>query len=170
VSERSTPREVGLSVGVGVFCGCTPFVGLHMWIALAAATVLRLNRLWSFVGSRVSFSVVYLWLTFTEIELAHRLRFGAWAPLAPRDALGHGRELIGDWFLGCVLVGLPLAVALGLATYLAMRRRADRAPSPVPLPGEAPPPFGLGLTDRTPGEPLPPTSESPRSAPPAPTR
>lgn len=57
--EHSTPREVGWSVGVGLFCGCTPFLGLHMWIALGLASPFRLNRLWAFLGSRVSSNVIF---------------------------------------------------------------------------------------------------------------
>jgi uncharacterized protein (DUF2062 family) len=157
LNEHSTPREVGWSVFVGVFSGCTPFLGLHMWVALALATIFRLNRLWAFLGSRVSSNVLFVWITFVEIELAHRLRAGAWASLAPREALNHGRELLGDWFVGSAFVGPALGGALGLAAYVAMVRRGNRAREERLIP-------------RTPDAPHPPTSESPRSAPPAPSR
>ena len=156
--EHSTPREVGWSVAIGVFCGCTPFVGLHMWMALGLATALRLNRLWAFLGSRISSNVILAWIAFAEIELAHRLRTGEWIPLAPADVLAHGWQLFdwhlfGDWLLGAVLVGAVLAALLGALAYgLARWRRPD-----VPL------------TPRTPEEPLPPSSGSRPSAPRAPT-
>jgi uncharacterized protein (DUF2062 family) len=147
-SEHTTPREVGWSVALGVFAGCTPLLGLHMWIALALATLFRVNRLWAFVGSRVSSNVLFVWIAFVEIELAHRLRLGTWAPLLPRDALTHGRQLLVDWFLGSMFVGAALGAALGGLAYAASRRR---------------------LTRRTPPESRPPTSESRPSEPPAPT-
>ncbi len=152
LNERSTPREVGWSVGVGVFSGCTPFIGAHMWIALGLATALRLNRLWAFLGSRVPSNVLLVGITFVEIELAHRLRAGAWAPLAWREALDHATAFVGDWFLGAALVGPALGAVLGLAAYATARRRA----------GVTPP--------RTPGEPLLPISESPPTAPRTPPR
>jgi uncharacterized protein (DUF2062 family) len=122
VNERSSPGEIGWSIGIGVLAGCTPLIGLHMWIALGLATLLRKNRLWAFVGSRVSSNVLLAFITFAEIELAHRLRAGVWAPLAPRQALAHGRELLLDWFLGSALVGPALACVLGVAAYAAVRR------------------------------------------------
>lgn len=152
--EHSTPREVGWSVGLGVFCGCTPFLGLHMWIALGLASLFRLNRLWAFLGSRVSSNVIFAWIAFVEIEAAHRLRTGEWAPLTPHEALTHGRALLHDWLLGAALVGALLGAVFGLLAYRAAL--GWRASHP------------LALTERTPAAPLPPSSGSPPSAPPAP--
>jgi uncharacterized protein (DUF2062 family) len=146
-NEHSTPAELALSVGVGVFAGCTPFYGLHMWAALGLATLFRLNRLWAFVGSRISFTPIFAWITFCEIEVAHRLRTGAWAPLAPRHVLDHARELLTDWMMGTLPVGLALGAVVAAVGY-ALARRVSR---------------------RSPGGPRPRSSECPPSAPPAPT-
>jgi hypothetical protein len=129
-NERSTPREVALSVGLGVFCACTPFVGLHMWIALGLATVLRLNRLWAFLGSRCIFFPILPVVTFAEIEVAHRIRTGGWLPLVPSEAVARGRELLVDWALGTLVVGGAIAaVAAGGAYAVALS---------WPAPGAAP--------------------------------
>ena len=126
VDEHSTPREVAWSLALGVFSGCTPFVGLHMWIALAVATIFRLNRLWAFVGSRVSSNVVFVWIAFAEIELGHRLAAGTWVSLVPREALAHGRELLLDWLLGAAIVGSVLAAIAGVVAYFVARRWRPR--------------------------------------------
>jgi hypothetical protein len=152
--EHSSPREVGWSVAVGVFCGCTPFIGFHMWLALALATLLRLNRLWAFLGSRISTNVIFAWLAYSEIQCAHRLRTGAWLPLSPRDALAQG-HVFGDWLVGSGLVGAALAAIFGLSAYVLARRWQSSR--------------GLRPPASTPPGPLPPSSESPPSAPPAPT-
>jgi uncharacterized protein len=152
--EHSTPWEVGWSVAIGVFCGCTPFIGFHMWMALGLATVFRLNRLWAFLGSRCSPNVVFAWIAFSEIEVAHRLRAGNWETLAPEDVLSHGRQLLGDWLLGSVLVGGAAAALLGLLAYRAACGWQRRHPAvKPPRPDAAPPP----------------SSGSRPSAPPAPT-
>jgi uncharacterized protein (DUF2062 family) len=145
-NEHSSPREVGFAVATGVFSACTPFLGFHMWIALALATVFRLNRLWAFLGSRISIVPVFLLISFCEIELGHRLRKGKWVAMSVHDALAHGRELGVDWALGTVLVGVALAAAVGLAAYGVARGWTK-------------------VTLRTPDAPLRPSSESPPSAP-----
>lgn len=136
-NEHSSPREIGWAVAIGVFSGCTPFVGLHMWIALALATLFRLNRLWSFLGSRISFTPLLAAIAFCEIESAHRLRTGSWVPLAPHEALNHGRELLSDWLLGTGIVGAAFASVVGVAAYFAacLWRRARTAPVIVDVVG-----------------------------------
>lgn len=162
-SERSTPREIGLSVGVGVFAGCSPFVGLHFWIALAAATMLRLNRLWAALGSRISSTPLLLGIAFCEIEFAHRVRTGVWVALSWHEAIGRGRELFADWLLGAVSLGSAIAAVLGFAAYLFARRwrgaSANGPASRLPFTSIA----------SKPSAPHPPSSESPPSTPPAPT-
>jgi uncharacterized protein len=152
--EHSSPGEVAWSVALGVFCGCSPFIGLHMWLALALASALRLNRLWAFLGSRISSGVLLAWIVFSEIELAHRLRTGAWLALSldpvSSFAFNRGWRLFGDWLLGWTMVGAPLATVLGFLA-LGAARRWQR------------------IRRHTPAAPRPPTSESPASAPPAPT-
>ena len=120
-NEHSTPSKVGLSVGAGIFSACTPFIGFHMWIALALATFFRLNRLWAFLGSRVSIVPVYLWISFCEIELGHRLRSGRWLRLSARDALSQGRAFWIDWGVGTLLIGGALAALGGLVAYRCAR-------------------------------------------------
>ncbi|MGO9833882.1 MAG: DUF2062 domain-containing protein [Polyangiaceae bacterium] len=148
--EHSTPREIGLAIAVGVFAGCTPFLGFHMWIALGLSTLLRLNRLWAFAGSRVSILPIFAWVGFCEIESAHRLRTGAWASLAPSEVVAHGAELLTDWLIGTVPVGGGLALLAGALAYAVARR----------WPGD--------VTPRTRAGSRPPSSESPPSAPPTP--
>ena len=132
-NEPTTPREIGWAIAVGVFAGCTPFVGLHMLIAIAIATVFRLHRLWAFAGSRISFAPLFAAITFCEIEGAHRLRRGSWLPLSRDDAVRHGADLMADWILGAALLGSVLAAVLGFAAYVgarvwqtSARRRSNR--------------------------------------------
>jgi uncharacterized protein (DUF2062 family) len=141
--ERATPFGIASSVAVGVFSGCTPFIGLHAGIALGAATLLRLNRLWAVVGSRVSFFLVLPFVVFAEIQTAHRLRTGAWAPLVASDALAHKGEWFLDWCVGAIPVGAALALVAGALAYVIASRRARftprmRAESPRPT-SESPP-------------------------------
>jgi uncharacterized protein len=163
--EHSTPREIAFAVALGAFVAFTPFIGFHIWIALGLASLLRLNRLWAVLASHISPPPVFLTVSFLEIEFAHRLRTGAWVPMAVHEVATHGRELIVDWLLGTPAVAGPIAACVGVGAYFAARRaaRATARATVTPLTPRKP------LTPRSPAGPPPPSSESPPSGPPAPT-
>jgi uncharacterized protein (DUF2062 family) len=152
-----------MSVAAGVFAGCTPW-GVHAAVALALATLLRLNRLWALLASRASILPVYLLVAFCEIEVGHRLRTGQSTHLSAADAFAHRSEFVTDWVVGTLPVGCALAAAAGLVSYACARVWA-RSPGRGPSSGAS---DGAVSWRRLDG-PRPPSSGSPTSAPPDPT-
>jgi uncharacterized protein (DUF2062 family) len=120
--EHSSPREIGLSVGVGAFVACTPLLGFHIWLALGFATIFKLNRLWAMIGSRLSTTPILLVTTFTEIQVAHRLRTGSWAAMTLHQAGARGPDLLLDWAFGSVIIGLGVGAIAGLVAMTLARR------------------------------------------------
>lgn len=138
-SERASPREIGWAVAVGVFAGCTPAFGLHGWLAVGFASVLRLNRLFAFLGSRISFFLVMPWITLAEIEVGHRLRTGEFADIAlDRDHIFRAAgDLLLDLLIGTVPVGAALAAPIGFLAFAISRFRANRQTKELPLQNES---------------------------------
>ena len=137
-NEHSSPRQIAWAVGIGVFAGCTPAVGFHGWVAVAMAALVRKNRLWAWVGSRVSNVLILPFIIFAELQIAHKARTGQWLALSIDEIKAHGAStLILDWFIGSLVVGLTLGVVLGLATYAfatwrESTKRGTLAPPPPP--------------------------------------
>ena len=132
-NERASPRQIGLAVGMGAFIGCTPALGFDGGLAVGVATLFRLNRLYCWVGSRLSNLITLPWIVLAEIQVAHRLRTGVWLELTTREVLDRGSELVADWLIGLVPVGVPLASAAGMGGYVIARwRQRTRAPLPLP--------------------------------------
>ena len=127
-SERASPREIGWAVAVGTFAGCTPAVGFHGVLALALASLFRKNRLFAWLGSRISNMLILPFIAIAEVQIAHVVRTGAWVTLDREHALEQGRTLLLDWSLGTLPVGSALACAMGgIAWALARRRDRKRA-------------------------------------------
>ena len=154
LDEHSAPHEIGKSVGVGVFAGCTPFGG-HAVVALGLATAFRLNRLWAFLASRTAIFPVYLAIAFAEIQAGHLVRAGARLQLSPAEAFARRYELATDWIIGTLLVGSALGMIAGLIAYACARCWHK------PPPGD--------VSSHTPGGPPRRSLGSPTSAPPDPT-
>ena len=126
LNERASPRQISVAVATGSFVGLTPAVGFHGGLALGVATALRVNRLWAFVGSRVSNPLTGPPIIFAQIQVAHRMRTGTWHPLAVDTVVSHAPELLLDWLVGLGVVGAPLSLVLGLIAFAWARARSYR--------------------------------------------
>ncbi len=125
-SERAAPHQVALALGLGAFVGSTPAVGFHGWLAVGAATALRLNRFYAFLGSRVSSPVVLPFIVLAEIELAHRVRCGAYVALDRHHVLAQAKTLLLDWTLGALPVGLLVGLLTGALGFAIAKVRDAR--------------------------------------------
>ncbi|APS00379.1 hypothetical protein BCY86_06565 [Pajaroellobacter abortibovis] len=130
--EQSSPAQLSLAVGLGVFIGCSPLVGLHGWLAIGGATLLRLNRLYCFLGSRIANFLTLPWIILAEIELSYRFRRGVCAPLDIVTIIDQAGELFLDWWIGFPLVGITLAFFVGSLTWFWLRRQALHRSSDIP--------------------------------------
>lgn len=147
-SERASPREIGWAVAIGVFAGCTPAVGVHGPLALGLASLFKKNRLFSWLGSRISNMLILPFIAIAEVQLAHRVRTGAWLDIDRDNALKRAGELVLDWCLGTIPVGIALGAIIGaMAWGLAHRREGrerrralEREGPPTPPPAALPRP------------------------------
>jgi uncharacterized protein (DUF2062 family) len=125
-SERATPREIGWAVGIGAFAGCTPAIGVHGPLAMGLATLARKNRLFAWLGSRISNMIMLPFIALAEVQVAHRLRTGAFLDLTRDNALEQAPNLLLDWCLGMFPVGGAIGVVMGFAAYAVAHRRDVR--------------------------------------------
>ncbi len=134
-SERASPREVGWAVFWGVLAGCSPAVSFHGPLAIGLATLLRKNRLWAWIGSRVSNVMILPFIAIGEIQLSHWARTGTFVQLAHDEVFRRAPELLLDWCLGTIPVGVALGAVFGLAAFAWARRRDARATPRAPASG-----------------------------------
>ena len=92
-SERAEPHQIGWAVGVGVFAACTPALGFHGPLALGLATLFRLNRLWAWIGSRLSNVITLPLVVYAEVQVAHRVRTGQWLAIDRTRLVAAGADV-----------------------------------------------------------------------------
>lgn len=133
-TERASPRQIASAVFIGGFIGCSPAIGFRGWISLAVATVLRQNRLFAWLTSQVLANMIVTPpIVVAEVQVAHRIREGTWVTIDRTRALEQAGDLILDWCLGTIPVGVAVggvlaALAYGLAV-LRDRRKSRAAAS-----------------------------------------
>lgn len=116
---RGNPKEIALGFALGILVGMTPFMGLHMAIAVPLAALLKWNKfsaaLAVWISNPLSAPVVYgiAYYVGTKvlfIENGYQLptQFNLDALLY---TLRSAPEIIGILLVGGLVVGFPLAVA-----------------------------------------------------------
>lgn len=132
---HETPRRLGLAVGVGVLCGCSPFLGFQTLIALAAAFLFRLNKLAVLIGLQISVPPITPVVVLAGLELGELLLHGKSISLTLTQlrAMG-GKELMARFFVDLTVGGLTLGLVCGailgaVAEWWIIRRRARARPA-----------------------------------------
>jgi len=119
-TEHNTPGQVGGAVGVGLFLGTLPLYGIHFPLCLAAAWLLKLNKITVYVAANISIPPIAPFLIAGGIALGETLRFGQIRPLDMDQAQGFiaGLALLSgelpSLFLSCLLGDAVIGAVLGL--------------------------------------------------------
>lgn len=122
-TEGDTPVRQALAIGLGLFIGCTPFIGFHSLISIGFGWLFGLNRFKAYVASNISNPLFAPFLYALELQVGAWLRTGQF--LSPNMlAEARLRGLIADLLVGSVVVGSILALAGFLLTYWGSSRRA----------------------------------------------
>ena len=130
LKEHASPGRLGLAVAVGAFVGSSPLLGLHAVVALAIASLARLNRVAAFAGSNVTIGPLMPLVVAAEMFVGGKLS-GQPSPATPSLGLGAALSTLGlSWWLGWLVVGTLLASILGTLTWVFARRRQRREMPP----------------------------------------
>ncbi|HEV7499748.1 MAG TPA: DUF2062 domain-containing protein [Vicinamibacteria bacterium] len=143
-----TPHRTALAFGIGVFIAFSPFLGVHMWIALLIAVLFRLNRVAILAGTYLNnpwtFAPMYLAGTSFGCFLLGMSSAGLSAidwNLHGRAFYRHLRHVLRPYLWPFLLGNTILGVLCGLLGYLLLRRMiehrraaAARVAASVPAP------------------------------------
>jgi uncharacterized protein (DUF2062 family) len=132
LSLDSHPGHISAGFAVGVFISFTPFFGIHTPLALAAAFLLRVNKITCLTGAWVNTPLTVFPVLLASYQLGERILGGTPQKLVLKDLTfefgiellkSHGMPLL----IGCSLIGFAAAlVSYALLYYLIVRfRRRD---------------------------------------------
>ena len=126
--EGTGVHREAAAIGLGVLIGCLPFYGFHLPICRGLASLLRLNPLKMSMAANISRPLMIPWLIAGELEVGAWLTHGSFLALMPSALKGAGfAGVAGDFLVGCVAVGVVLAISAAAGTYAALRGpAADR--------------------------------------------
>jgi uncharacterized protein (TIGR03546 family) len=130
IKLHSSPREIALGVAIGVFIAITPLYGIHtVMVIVAAFLVKRANKLAIFLGTSVSTTLTFPFITWAGYSIG-RFILGDGYPALHWPSFKHFdyKQLLHFYFplfIGSVILGLALAVSAYFVTlgFIIVRRR-----------------------------------------------
>jgi uncharacterized protein (DUF2062 family) len=122
-TEGGSRAREAWAIGIGFFIGCSPFIGLHLALAIAIGWLFRLNRLKIYLAANLVNPLILPAVLFAEVQLGSWMRRGDVYSLSLQAFRETNPWHFGaDLLLGSVLVGGIAGVLAGLVTFIAMGR------------------------------------------------
>jgi uncharacterized protein (DUF2062 family) len=127
-TEGSSRRREAWAIGLGLFIGCSPFIGLHLVMCWAVGWLFGLNRVKLYLAANLINPLILPFVLFAEVQSGALLRRGYTYSLSPHalssiDPWRFG----GDLLVGSLVIGGIVGAAGGWLVYRS-RARAYRDP------------------------------------------
>lgn len=121
--ENASPFWLALAVGMGLFVGALPLIGIHTVAIIYLAYRLHLNKVAAVAASQFCMPPV---VPAICIEVGHFLQTGSWlTDLSWERWLLEAHYRLWDWFIGSLLVGPVIGFLGGGIVYLIARKFHD---------------------------------------------
>lgn len=128
-----TPGAFGKAVGIGVFIGFLPLVGLHIFICMALARWMRLNQAITVLAAHVSNPLTLPFIIVAELAVGELVLHGRSRSIEAMGPAGDGVALLSlfsqGWdvalslVVGSVILGGAIGLASGIGSLLVWRLR-----------------------------------------------
>lgn len=114
--ENLFPKPLAAAGALGVFLGALPLIACHTLVILGAASFFRLNKMTAITASQICMPPLVPALC---IEIGYFVRHGRFLTDISLQTLGYqALERFYEWFLGSLILGPLLALAVALTVYL----------------------------------------------------
>ena len=131
--RNTSPKQLALSAGLGVFLGSLPLIACQTLTILMTASYFRLSKFAALGTSQLCIPPIVPALC---IELGYFVRHGRFLTEISFRTLGYqGLERIYEWIIGALILGPALGVLIGGIVYVTTlqlkKRMTDKSPEDV---------------------------------------
>lgn len=133
-TAHGSPIRLFFACFVGAIVGTTPLFGLHIFVCVALAKLLRLNQVVVYAAANVSLPPLAPFLGAACIEVGGRLLHGQTIVVSIESLRGASpwhiaRALFADWMLGAPFIGGAIGIVLGsIVGGIAFARKTKNDP------------------------------------------
>lgn len=120
---ETSPRQWALSVALGLFVGCLPVFGFHLFLTTGLSLAFGLDALIAYAAANISVPPMIPLLLYAELQVGTYLMSGAWHSFSLADMQVEQAGQLGlALVLGALVVGAAVSlVGAGVTWLIAFR-------------------------------------------------
>lgn len=129
---KESPEKIAAAFSLGIFIGMSPLLGMHTVLGIAAAWILKLNRLVTLVGVYVTnpWTIVPIytfgtWLGVKILRKEHIIPVIDWSHLTLKILISDFKPFILPFFVGSTALGIVSAALSYFMIFQAAKRTRE---------------------------------------------
>jgi uncharacterized protein (DUF2062 family) len=115
-----------MSISLGVLVGVTPLYGFHTFIILFLASVFRLNKVISFLFTRISIPPLFPFIVGAALFLGAPFVKQPVTESIPYFSISFLKNNLYQYLIGTAVLGISLAVISGVSSYFLLELRQNK--------------------------------------------
>ena len=110
------------SIALGVFIGLTPIWGFHTVVIIFLASVLKLNKFLSYIGSQVSFPLLIPFIIFISMIIGAPI-VGEKSDFTNQNLdLEFAKSHLAQYIIGSLILAVISSLVIGFFTYFILQQ------------------------------------------------
>lgn len=126
LESQGSNRTKALSISCGILVGVTPFYGFHTFIILFLATIFRLNKVISFLFTRISIPPVFPFIITGAMFLGAPFVEKPATEQAQVFSVAYIQAHLYQYMIGTIILGLSLSLIGGFSSYIILEKRSRK--------------------------------------------
>ena len=123
ILESEGSNEVkAKSIALGVFIGLTPIWGFHTVVIIFLASVLKLNKFLSYIGSQVSFPLLIPFIIFLSMIIGAPFVGEETAFAYENLDLEFAKSHLLQYIIGSTILAIVSSLVIGFVTYFILEK------------------------------------------------
>ncbi|MBE0425093.1 MAG: DUF2062 domain-containing protein [Nitrospirae bacterium] len=124
VSKKGlSPNEIASAVSIGTFIACIPLIGIHTIIAIALASLLRLNTFVVLLGTQISNPLSFPFQLFISAEIGSLILNGHFLDIKFSKDINYVSHYIAPIIIGSLVLGITISILSYLLVKIFLTKR-----------------------------------------------
>lgn len=119
------PQEIAAGIALGNFIGFIPLIGTHTVMAIAFASLLRLNTLIVLLGTQISNPLSFPFQIFLSAEVGNLILNGSFLEIEFSREIDYLSHYLVPILIGSLILGLAVSMVSYFSVKGLLRRRKN---------------------------------------------